>query len=79
MDFLDFISNHVNKERDSSDSSSDHEPPQEKKPSVEQVQPEDAQKDCKHDEVLGDPSQGGICMLCNKILSAKEMGQSDFR
>jgi hypothetical protein len=29
--------------------------------------------DCNHDQVLGDPRSGGICLDCNDHLSAKQM------
>ena len=28
---------------------------------------------CKHDQVLGDPRSGGICLYCNEHLGAKQM------
>ena len=29
--------------------------------------------DCKHDSVYGDPRHGGICVVCNAHLTAREM------
>jgi len=29
------------------------------------------ERDCEHDQVLGDPRSGGICLFCNEHLSSK--------
>ena len=73
MDYLDFLDEHFKKPDEAADEQTNDQPSLEMPIQNLPLQPNNPKIDCKHDQVQGNPKNGGICLDCHEVLTSQQM------